>query len=321
MSINVKDITFVDISELRLLESLTGEEEIQVSDKNKIKLKTLLDGFITSTYFTIEIAKYYQKTQTYDRVEVDTKMSILSTNLNNALQNYITSVKEVLDTKVTAEPNERLITEEEADKLREAITRATFEEELTDRLSTKVDAEANKRLITVDEADKLAEAVTPQILSAELATKVTAVPNQRLITEQEANRLASAVIYGDLESYSLKDTVELEEVEKVPKKEKQYIKFFDEVNGIEKKINMSNFILGASTVYPTYKTLEGHQDGSNTQFKYRGTLIQESAELYIGGLLYPVNIGFHFEGDSIVITGAPVPKSEDVMRLKAIYLT
>ena len=76
-----------------------------------------------------------------------------------------------------------------------------------------------------------------------------------------------------------------------------------------------------SFVYPTYKTLEGIQNGSNSQFKYRGTLIQETAELYIGGLLYPVNIGFAFEGDTIIITGAPIPTAEDIMRLKAIYLT
>lgn len=76
-----------------------------------------------------------------------------------------------------------------------------------------------------------------------------------------------------------------------------------------------------SFVYPTYKTLEGIQNGSNSQFKYRGTLIQETAELYIGGLLYPVNIGFTFEGDTIIITGAPIPTAEDIMRLKAIYLT
>ena len=76
-----------------------------------------------------------------------------------------------------------------------------------------------------------------------------------------------------------------------------------------------------SFVYPTYKTLEGIQNGSNSQFKYRGTLIQETAELYIGGLIYPVNIGFTFEGDTIIITGAPIPTSEDIMRLKAIYLT
>ena len=76
-----------------------------------------------------------------------------------------------------------------------------------------------------------------------------------------------------------------------------------------------------SFVYPTYKTLEGIQNGSNSQFKYRGTLIQETAELYIGGLIYPVNIGFTFEGDTIIITGAPIPTAEDIMRLKAIYLT
>lgn len=76
-----------------------------------------------------------------------------------------------------------------------------------------------------------------------------------------------------------------------------------------------------SFVYPTYRSLVGTQNGSNTQFKYSGTLIPETAELYIGGLLYPVNIGFAFEGDTIVITGAPIPTAEDVMRLKAIYLT
>ena len=77
-----------------------------------------------------------------------------------------------------------------------------------------------------------------------------------------------------------------------------------------------------SFVYPTYRSLVGTQNGSNTQFKYSGTLIQETAELYIGGFLYPVNIGFTFEGeDTILITGAPIPTAEDVMRLKAIYLT
>ena len=77
-----------------------------------------------------------------------------------------------------------------------------------------------------------------------------------------------------------------------------------------------------SFVYPTYRSLVGTQNGSNTQFKYSGTLIPETAELYIGGLLYPLNIGFTFEGvDTILITGAPTPTSEDIMRLKAIYLT
>ena len=159
-------------------------------------------------------------------------------------------------------------------------------------------------------------------INTELSKKVTAVPNQRLITEQEANKLASAVTSGDLEPYSLKNTGELEEVVEIPKEENTYIKFFDETEGLEKKISMTNLILDASNfIYPTYKTLEGIQNGSNAQFKYRGTLIQETAELYIGGLLYPVNIGFAFEGDTIVITGAPIPTAEDVMRLKAIYLT
>ena len=95
------------------------------------------------------------------------------------------------------------------------------------------------------------------------------------------------------------------------------------VNAKQVKISLPTLLseIKTTTVYPTYKTLEGIQNGSNAQFKYRGTLIQETAELYIGGLLYPVNIGFAFEGDTIVITGAPIPTAEDVMRLKAIYLT
>ena len=45
-------------------------------------------------------------------------------------QQIINGLDTKIDTKVTAVPNQRLITEEEADKLAEAITRPVFEEEL-----------------------------------------------------------------------------------------------------------------------------------------------------------------------------------------------
>lgn len=230
---------------------------------------------------------------------------------------------------VAKELNKSLIEEskiKKLDSLPSSVYSQTEIQQIIDNLDAKISAKVtavpNQRLITNQEAAKLASAVTAQELANGLSTKVTAVANRRLITEQEAARLASIVIASDLGPYSLKDTVDLEEVVEVPKEEKQYIKFFDEVGGIEKKISISNFILRISDpIYPTYRTLEGIQNSSNVQFKYRGTLIQETAELYIGGLLYPVNIGFVFEGGNIVITGAPIPTPEDIMRLKAIYLT
>lgn len=165
---------------------------------------------------------------------------------------------------------------------------------------------------------------TKMYVEEELGKKVPLTQGYRLISTEEGDKLASAVTSGDLDPYSLKYTKELEEVAEVPKGENQYIKFFDEVGDVEKKISLPNLILSASNpVYPTYRSLAGTQNGLTTQFKYSGTLIQETAELYIGGLLYPVNIGFTFdrEDNTILITGAPIPTAEDIVRLKAIYLT
>lgn len=234
------------------------------------------------------------------------------------IQQILNVLDATLDTKVDKVTGSRLITVQEANKIADAVTRITFE----DKLSKKVDVVLGAGLITDAERTKLDSAVDSNTLSIELAEKVTAVANQRLITEEEATKLASVVISGDLEPYSLKDTKDLEEITEIPIEETNYIKFFDEVEGVEKKISLQNFILSTSkSVYPTYRSLEGDQNGQTTQFKYRGTLIQETAELYIGGLLYPVNIGFQFEDDIIIITGAPIPTAEDEMRLKAIYLT
>ena len=205
--------------------------------------------------------------------------------------------------------------------------------------NTYVAKEVGKSLIENTKISKLdslpnsvySQAETNQILNVletkvdtKLDTKVNKVTGSRLITDLEANTIAGAVTSGDLEPYSLKDTEDLREITEIPIEEKEnYIKFFDEIEGVEKKISLPNLILSLSNpVYPTYRSLVGHQNGSNIQFKYSGTLIPETAELYIGGLLYPVNIGFTFEGeDTILITGAPIPTAEDVMRLKAIYLT
>lgn len=192
---------------------------------------------------------------------------------------------------------------------------------LNTELGTKVTAVGHQRLITEEEAAILASAVTFQELSDGLATKVTAVANQRLITEQEATKLASAVASGDLEPYSLKNTGDLEEAVEVPKEERQYIKFFDEVNGIEKKISMSNFILGVSNpVYPTARTLVGEKNGTNEIFTSEYNYIAGSEKLNINGSIYYPNSGFFKEGNNIVLSGAPLPEAGDSMFLEAIYL-
>ena len=234
------------------------------------------------------------------------------------VQRIIDNLDNKISAKVTAVPNQRLITEEEAIKLAYAITGTTFEEEL----SKKVDTVPGAGLITDLERTSIANAVDSTTLSIELAKKVDIVNGERLITNVEALKIASAVVSTDLEAYLLKDTNELEEVMEIPKEEGYFIRFFYETDSTEKKISMTNLILDVSNfIHPTYRSLVGIQNGSNTQFKYSGTLIQETAELYIGGLIYPVNIGFTFEGDTIIITGAPIPTAEDIMRLKAIYLT
>lgn len=240
-------------------------------------------------------------------------------NTNIDFSNYFTKIEinSILENYIQKIPNQRLITEEEAIKLDSAIT----SEELSAGLSTKVTAVANQRLITEQEATKLASAITIQELEAGLNTKVTAVPDQRLITDAEALKLASSVISTDLEPYSLKDTEVLEEAVDVPKEEKQYIKFFDEVNGIERKISMPNFILGASNpVYPTARALVGEKNGSNETFTSEYNYIAGSEKLNINGSIYYPNSGFYKEGNKIILSGAPIPEAGDFMFLEAIYL-
>lgn len=192
---------------------------------------------------------------------------------------------------------------------------------LDTRIDTKVTAVPNQRLITKEEADKLFYAVTAQELANGLATKVTAVANRRLITEQEATKLASIVTANDLEPYSLKNTVDLEEIVEVSKEEKQYIKFFDELNGVEKKITLSNVILGASNpLYPTARALTGEKNGINEIFTSKYNYIAGSEKLNINGSIYYPNSGFYKEGNNIILSGAPIPEAGDFMFLEAVYL-
>lgn len=166
---------------------------------------------------------------------------------------------------------------------------------------------------------------TKTYVNEELGKKISSAVGYRLISTEEATKIgesASKTELGTLEGKVVhKDTTLLPTLAPASfnKNSTEVIRLFDETKQIELKINLST--LFTSPTYSTYKTLEGTQDGINSQFKYRGTLIQETAELYIGALLYPVNIGFTFEGEYIIITGAPIPKADDVMRLKAIYLT
>ena len=118
--------------------------------------------------------------------------------------------------------------------------------------NTYVAKEAGKSLIEDSKIAKLnslpnsvySQVETQQIindLDTKVNTKVDKVAGSRLITEQEANKLASVVTSGDLDPYSLKDTKYLEEfTEILIEEEKNYIKFFDEEKGIEKKISMWN---------------------------------------------------------------------------------
>jgi len=165
----------------------------------------------------------------------------------------------------------------------------------TQELGKKISSSVGYGLISDAEKIKINESINSVVLNEAINTRV------------ESDTSETVAVSGDFENIVL------------------YARHEGDENNTPKQVKVSIDALLAgvrqSTIYPTYKTLEGVQDGSNSQFKYRGTLIEETAELYIGGLIYPVNIGFAFEGDTIVITGAPVPKSEDIMRLKAIYLT
>lgn len=158
-------------------------------------------------------------------------------------------------------------------------------------------------------------------LTDELAKKVTAEPNQRLITVLEGDKLASAITSGDLDPYSLKDTKELEEATEIRKGENQYIKFFDEVGDVEKKISLPNFILGVSNpVYPTARVLVGDKDGKNETFHTEYNYIAGSEKLNINGSIYYPNSGFYKEGNNIILSGAPLPEAGDFMFLEAVYL-
>lgn len=150
---------------------------------------------------------------------------------------------------------------------------------------------------------------------------VIAATGERLITDEEATKIASAITSNDLEPYSLKDTGDLEEAVEVPKEEKQYIKFFDEVNGIEKKISLPNFIIGVSTpIYPTARALLGEKNGSNEIFTSEYNYIAGSEKLNINGSVYYPNSGFYKEGNNIILSGAPIPEAGDFMFLEAVYL-
>ena len=62
--------------------------------------------------------------------------------INTLLFNYVQKM-----------PGRRLLSNSEADKLAEAVTRTTFEEEL----SKKINTSDNERLITADEAEQISK--------------------------------------------------------------------------------------------------------------------------------------------------------------------
>ena len=310
------------------------------------EIHQIING-LENTYVVKEVGKSLIENTKISKLD-DLPSSVFS---QAEIQQIIDDLEAKIATKVTAVTNQRLITKEEVTKLASAITATAFEEELSKKvdivpgaglitdterdvitnavthatLSTglykKVDKLYGSRLITEQEAGKIADSVTSKELENGLSTKVTAVPNQRLITEQEATKLASAVTSGDLGHYSLKNTEDLEEAVEVSKEERQYIKFFDEVNGIEKKISMSNFILSISNpIYPTARALVGKKNGINETFYSEYNYISGSEKLNINGSIYYLNSGFYKEGDKIILSGAPIPEAGDFMFLEAIYL-
>ena len=321
-----KSLTIVGITPKPEINYFYGPWESKNEALNNIPQSARTKGLTVGIIEDSEIVEYWFKNG------VELVLKLVDPKLvytTNEIQQIINDLE---NTYVQKEIGKVLIPSTSLDKLNRLPTKESID-------NIYVAKEVGKSLIENTKISKLdslpnsvySQAETNQVLNVlntkltnKLDTKVDKVTGSRLLTDLEANKLAEAVTSGDLEPYSLKDTGELEEVTEVlVDEEKKYIKFFDEVNGIEKKITLANVILSASNpVYPTYRSLVGHQNGSNIQFKYSGTLIQETAELYIGGFLYPVNIGFTFEGvDTILITGAPIPTAEDVMRLKAIYLT
>ena len=161
---------------------------------------------------------------------------------------------------------------------------------------------------------------TKMYVEQELGKKVPLTQGYRLISTEEGDKLAYAVTSDDLEPYSLKHTDDLEEVAEVSKEEKQYLKFFDEAEGMEKKISLPNFILGVSTVYPTARVLVGEKDGKNETFTTEYNYIAGSEKLNINGSIYYPNSGFYKEGNKIILSGAPLPEAGDFMFLEAIYL-
>ena len=163
---------------------------------------------------------------------------------------------------------------------------------------------------------------TKMYVEQELGKKVPLTQGYRLISTEEGDKLASAVTSGDLEPYSLKDTKDLSEITKVPiEEEENYIKFFDEVGDVEKKISLPNLILSASKpVYTTARVLVGEKDGKNETFTTEYNYIAGSEKLNINGSIYYPNSGFYKEGNNIILSGAPIPEAGDFMFLEAIYL-
>lgn len=249
--------------------------------------------------------------------------SIFRTIINAVIDavNGFTNKIADLTTKVTNLENSQsssIFTEQDRTKLNAAVT----SQQLENGLGTKVTAVPGRRMITEAEGVTLGDAAT----KSDLQSYVKVVDGQSMITTEQAAKIANSINSSQLtdavDTRVKLDTKDIELVEDVYENVILYARDEGE-NAKQVKISLPTLLseIKTTTVYPTYKTLEGIQNGSNAQFKYRGTLIQETAELYIGGLLYPVNIGFTIEADTIVITGAPVPKAEDIMRLKAIYLT
>ena len=145
---------------------------------------------------------------------------------------------------------------------------------------------------------------------------VQEVLGQRMITEAEANKINNAIV--DSSTLVLKDTKEVTVLEDVTNS--NYIRVYDEQEGKEYKIKVTDLLSKIPPYYTTAKSLSGVKDGGNNVFGISSPYIRGSERVNINGSIYYPNIGFIYEGDNIVLTAAPVPESGDFILLEAIFI-
>lgn len=231
------------------------------------------------------------------------------------LKASIEYVDTALSGKVSIEAGSRLINTTEIDIVADAVTNLTLQPLLDDKVSIV----EGYRMVSEAEIAKLDTAIDQTILDTTLEGYVPAEMGKSLISTAELELVNSAVQPSDLSGHSKKSTVELEESLETPEGNTNFIKYYDETNEMEKKVSFQTLIPTLTTTFTTAKTLVGEKDGINNVFRSDYTYVEGSERLNINGSIYYPNSGFYYEGESIILSGAPVPEAADFMFLEAIY--